>query len=129
MPKLSWTWCVLFAAISVPAVPSHAQAPKPVEVAPGVSLPVDGDATVFALDQTASGPALVHIEPHEVVMASHAGTNFLRSMVYSGPHMSAELDGLQAKTVLSSTKAVFFVRLSGEDAEIMRPRIHRHKYS
>ena len=124
MPRLRWIWCALFAALAVTGVPSPAQAPKPAEVAPGVSLPAGGDATVLVLDQSASGPVLVHVKPHEVVSDAHAATNFLRAQIYSGPHRSFDVEGPHADTVVSSTKAVLFVRISGEDSEIMRARVH-----
>ena len=102
----------------------NAQTPEPTEVAPGITLPTGGVGTVYVLDTAASGPVLLHIEPHEVVNTSHAMTNFLRAQVFSGPHSTIEVDGPHAPTVLASTKAVFFVRLSGEDAEIMRSWVH-----
>jgi hypothetical protein len=102
----------------------NAQTPKPTEVAPGISLPTSGDGTVFALDTTATGPVLLHIQPHEVVTASHAVTNFLRAQVYSGPHSSAEVDSPHAPISLASTKAILFVRIVGENAEIMRSWVH-----
>lgn len=102
----------------------NAQTPKPIEVAPGISLPTGGDGTVYALDTGPNGPVLLHIEPHEVVTASHAVTNFLRAQVYSGPHSSAEVDGPHAPTSLASTKSILFVRIVGENAEIMRSRVH-----
>lgn len=101
-----------------------AQSPKPTEVAPGVTLPADTDAVVFALDQTSAGPALIHVKPHEVIFSSHATGNFLRSFVYAGPHSSSEVDGIHAGTVLASAKDAFYVRLSGEDAELARSRVH-----
>jgi hypothetical protein len=106
------------------AVSPRAQTSGSGQVAPGIVLPTNGDATVFALDQTPAGPALVHIDPHEVVIASHAATNFLRAQILSGPHQSAEVDGPHAATMLASANAVFFVRLFGEDAELMRSRVH-----
>jgi hypothetical protein len=87
-------------------------------------LPAGGDGTVYALDTPASGPVLLHIEPHEVVTSSHAVTNFLRAQVYSGPHSSVEVEGPHAPITLASTKSVLFVRLAGEEAEIMRSRVH-----
>jgi hypothetical protein len=105
-------------------IQAAAQTPKPAEVAPGVTLPTGGDATVFALDATAAGPALVHIKPHEILIAAHAASNFLRAQVFAGPHATVELESPHADTTLASTKAVFFIRLSGEDAEIMRSRVH-----
>jgi hypothetical protein len=101
-----------------------AQTPKPTEIAPGITLPTDGVSTVFALDTAANGPVLVHIQPHEVVSASHAATNFLRAQIYSGPHSSAELDGPHAPISLASTKAILYVRIGGENAEIMRSWVH-----
>lgn len=115
----------VFAVIALAGlIPCNALASNPVEVAPGVSLPTGGDGTVYGLDLKSSGPVLEHIKPHEVLTVSHAGSNFLRSMVYAGPHMSAELDGNHSDTVISSTKAVFFVRLTGDEAEIDRARVH-----
>jgi len=101
-----------------------AQTPKPIEIAPGITLPTDGVYTVFALDTTANGPVLLHIQPHEVVSSSHAATNFLRAQIYSGPHSSTEVDGPHAPISLASTKAVLFVRIVGENAEIMRSWVH-----
>jgi hypothetical protein len=102
----------------------NAQTPKPVEVAPGVTLPTGGDGTVYALDTTPTGPVLLHIEPHEVITASHAATNWLRAQVFAGPHASVEVEGPHATTALASAKAVLYVRLTGEEAEIMRTRVH-----
>ena len=102
----------------------NAQTANNTEVAPGITLPTDGDGTVYALDTGPNGPVLLHIQPHEVVTASHAATNFLRAQVYSGPHSSAEVDGPHAPTSLASTKAVLFMRIAGENAEIMRTWFH-----
>jgi hypothetical protein len=115
----------LFAVLALfGLIPCNAQTPKPTEVAPGITLPAGGDGTVFILDTPASGPVLLHIQPHEVLTASHAATNFLRGMVYSGPHMSFAVEGPKAPTTLASEKAILFVRLTGEEAEIMRTRVH-----
>ncbi|MGP8260848.1 MAG: hypothetical protein ACLQM6_12950 [Acidobacteriaceae bacterium] len=102
----------------------NAQTSNATEVAPGITLPTGGDGTVYALDTGSNGPVLLHIQPHEVVSASHAATNFLRAQVYAGPHSSTEVDGPHAPIALASTKAIFFVRITGEDAEIMRSRVH-----
>jgi hypothetical protein len=106
------------------SVVSFGQAAKGPEVAPGIVLPLDSDAVVFALDTGASGPVLTHVVPHEVMLATHAASNAFRSLVYAGPHITAELDSNHADTVLASAKAVFFVRLSGDDPELARGRIH-----
>jgi len=105
-------------------IPCNAQTPQPTEVAPGITLPTGGDGTVYALDTGPNGAVLLHIPPHEVVTASHAATNFLRAQVYSGPHSSAEVDGPHAPISLASTKAILFVRIVGENAEIMRSWVH-----
>jgi hypothetical protein len=105
-------------------IPCNAQTPKPSEIAPGITLPTGGDGTVYALDTGPTGPVLLHIEPHEVVISSHAATNFLRAQVYSGPHSSAEVDGPHAPISLASTKTILFVRIVGENAEIMRSWVH-----
>lgn len=106
------------------SLPTFSQTQTTLEVAPGVTLPAGGDSTVFALDQKPAGPALVHIGPTEAKIASHAGSNFLRSAVYAGPHLSSDLAGAHANTSLSSSKVTLFVHLYGEDAELAIKRVH-----
>jgi hypothetical protein len=106
------------------ALSCAAQSPEPVEVAPGISLPTAGDATVFALDQTSSGPFLIHIKPHELFINTHAPVNYLRAQVFAGPHQTSQLRGIHSETALASTKAVFYVRIVGENAEIDKTRVH-----
>jgi hypothetical protein len=67
---------------------------------------------------------LTHIVPHEVLLNTHTGGNLLRGLVYAGPHVTAEVDGVRAEAVLASAKAVLFVRLNGDDPELARGRIH-----
>jgi hypothetical protein len=101
---------------------SAAQAPKPIEAAPGIALPAEGVA--FGLDQKASGPDLQQIHASEIHLNSHAGGNTLRSLIYVGPHTAVEVNGLQSETIFTSTKVVFYVHLLEDNPEIQRKRIH-----
>lgn len=92
------------------------------EVAPGTTLPSTG--TVYSVDLVDQKPALVQIHPTEISANTHAGSNFARSMVYSGPHSSIELKGISSAATLHTPEAVFYVRLLGsEDPEILRNRV------
>lgn len=106
------------------ATPALARSQTGPEVAKGITLPANGDSTVFALDQAPNGPTLVHIVPSEAVTASHAGTNFLRSAVYAGSHIGSDLEGPHANTSITSPKSVLYVRLYGDDAELAIKRLH-----
>ena len=81
-------------------------------------LPTSG--TIFAMD---GDKGMVQLHPSEIVSNSHAGSNFARSMVYSGPRASVELEGLSAAVHLTSDKASFLVRLAGDDSELLRGRV------
>lgn len=91
------------------------------EVAPGITLPSTG--TIYGLDNTAKGASLVQIHPKEVLADSHAGSNFARSMVYSGPHNSIDIDGATSATVFQSPQLVLYVRLGGDEPELLRDRV------
>jgi hypothetical protein len=86
----------------------------------GVALPQSG--TVFALDR--AHPELVQLHPSEVVSNSHAAGNFARSMVYVGGHASIELKGLNSSVHLADGSTSFYIRVSGDDPELMRERVH-----
>lgn len=117
--KLSWA-----AAAGLSAVICTGSVMAVVEVAPAITLPSDTDGVVYVLDPAPGGPVLQHIQPHEVMTATRAGSNFLRAQVFMGPHLSAEVDGLHSGTVISSDKAIVYVRLTGESAEIDKQRVH-----
>lgn len=87
----------------------------------GVSLPSTG--TVFAMGGGGKGTGLQQLHPSEIVSNSHAASNFARSMVYSGPRASVELAGLNAAVHLSNGNDAFFVRLGGDDPELLRGRV------
>ncbi len=110
-----------FATLACVAV-SAAQTPKPIEVAPGITLPAEG--MVFGLDSKDGGPVLQQIHASEIHYNPHAGSNTLRSAIYAGPHQTIEVNGLQSETIFSSTKAVFYVHLLEDNPEIQRKRIH-----
>jgi hypothetical protein len=92
------------------------------EVAPGITLPSTG--TVYSVDLVGNKSSLVQVHPTEIAANTHAGSNFARSMVYSGPHSSIELKGVSSAATLHISEAVFYVRLAGsEDPEILRNRV------
>ena len=88
----------------------------------GVILPRAG--MIHALDKRSAGPVLVQLHPTEITSNSHAATNFARSAVYAGPHASVELKGLNSVVHLESPESSFLVRLSGDDPELLRGRVH-----
>lgn len=114
----------LLLCTAVGLVTISSRAVTPIEIAPGVSLPSDGDGIVYALLPDAPGTQLQRIKPHEAIIVSHAGKNLVRSIVYKGPHVSSEVDGPRAELTVPSTKAVFYVRLNGDDPEIQFSRVH-----
>ena len=98
-----------------------AQDDKSHEVAPGVTLPSTG--TIYGLDSAGKGPALVQLHATEVVLNTHAANNFARGMVYAGPHSSVEITGVSSAATLHTPQAVFYVRLTGDDPELLRNRV------
>ena len=100
-------------------VQCYGQMPAPIEIAPGVSLPAQSDATVFCLDSVDGKSLLVRIPPHEVVL----GTNPLSNALSTVMRATAEVDGVKSETSISSPSTVCFVRLTG-DVEFTRNRIH-----
>ena len=79
----------------------------------GTLYPTSG--LVFALDGD-KVTTLVQLHLSEIVSNSHAGSNFARGFVYSGPRASVELDGLNAALHLTNDRSSFLVRLAGDDA-------------
>jgi hypothetical protein len=92
-----------------------------VEVAPGLTLPASG--TIYGLDNRGKGPALVQLHATEIVLNAHAGSNFARSMVYAGPHRTVEIAGVSSAATLHTPGAVFYVRLTGDDPELLCNRV------
>ncbi len=88
---------------------------------PGITLPTKG--TMYAVDTTGTQTNLVQLHANEIVSNSHAGSNFLRSMVYANLHASVELKGINADTHLQSSGLSFLTRLSDEETELMRKRL------
>ncbi len=91
------------------------------EVAAGISLPATG--SIYGLDSQENKPALLQIHPTEIATNTHAGSNFARSMVYSGPRSTVELLGVSSAVTFHTSQPVFYVRLSGDDSEILRSRV------
>ena len=92
------------------------------EVAPGITLPSTG--TIYGVDSLEQKPSLLQIHPTEISSNGHAGGNFARSMVYAGPHSSIELTGVSSAATFHTSKAAFYVRLTGsEDPELLRNRV------
>lgn len=96
-----------------------------VEIAPGVTLPATG--TIYGLDSglgsAAKGPSLLQLHPTEILANTHAGSNFARSMVYAGPHSSIEIGGVSSAATFHTSQAVFYVRLGGDEPELLRNRV------
>lgn len=78
---------------------------------------------MYAIQSTSSGNMLVQLHASEIKSNSHAGSNFARGMVYSGPRASVELDGLNAETHLEGSGLSFLIRLGDEDTDLMRSRL------
>lgn len=78
---------------------------------------------IFGLDSVDKKLSLVQIHPTEIVTNSHAGSNFARAQVFAGPHSSIELKGIRAAATFHTSQPVFYIRLSGDDAELMRNRV------
>lgn len=91
------------------------------EVATGISLPSMG--AIFGLDSLDKKLSLLQIHLTEIVTNSHAGGNFARAQVFAGPHSSIELKGISAAATFHTSQPVFYIRLSGDDAELMRNRV------
>jgi hypothetical protein len=92
------------------------------EVAPGVVLPSTG--TIYGLDVFEAKPSLLQIHPTEIHANSHAGSNFARSAVYAGPHSTVELTGTSSAATFHVPLPVFYVKLNGDDPELLRSRVH-----
>jgi hypothetical protein len=98
-----------------------ALAQSPTEIAPGISLPATG--AMVAVDRDATGSKTVALHATEIKSDGHAGSNFARGLVYSGPHATIELDGLSAAVVVHTATPVFYVRLASDDPDMQRNRL------
>lgn len=78
---------------------------------------------MFAINVSGGDNALVQLHATEIISNSHAGSNFMRSMVYSGPRQSIELKGLNSETHLNGEKLSFLARLSEDETDLMRSRL------
>ncbi len=92
-----------------------------VAVAPGITLPSSG--TVFAVDTKDGTPDLVQLHGSEITLNSHAGSNFARSAVYAGPRSTVELKGMSSAATLHVSQPALYVRLYGDDLELLRNRV------
>ena len=79
---------------------------------------------VHAVDLRNGGAIVVQLHPTEITSNSHAVGNFARSAVYAGPHSSVELKGAGSAVRLASAQTSFLVRLTGDDPELLRGRVH-----
>jgi hypothetical protein len=82
------------------------------------------------LDVIEQRSTLLQIHPSEITNNSHAGSNFARSMVYSGPHSSIELTGVSSAATFHTSQLALYVRLSGDDPDLQRNRVkllHLHQ--
>ena len=72
----------------------------------------------------AAGSPLVQLHPTEVLSNSRAAGNFARSMVYVGARASLELKGLNAVAGTDERQPKILVRISSDDPELLRSRVH-----
>ena len=79
---------------------------------------------IHAMDARSGGAVLVPLHATEITSNSHAVGNFARSAVYAGPRASVELKGAGAAIRLESGQSSFLVRLTGDDPELLRGRVH-----
>ena len=92
-------------------------------VAPRLAV-ASGMAYVVDPAGDGKGEVLKQLHPSEIMSNSHAGSNLARSMVYAGPHATVELYGPRSAVHLKSGEAKLFIRINGDDPEIMRGRVH-----
>lgn len=114
---ISWVWIVLACL----GFASHLQAQGSAVLPAGVSLPAKGG--FYAVQPDGANSTLVQLHASEIKSNSHAGSNFARSMVYSGPRASVELEGLKAAVHLRADGVALLVRLSDEETDLMRNRL------
>jgi hypothetical protein len=85
-------------------------------------LPTTG--AVLALETADGKPQLVTIHASEIVSNTHAGSNLARGLVYAGPRATIEIQGASASTSLVGHADTYYVKISGDDAEVLRSRLH-----
>ena len=94
------------------AVSTEPKSPGPA-VAPGLKLPSVG--RLYALDNFAGKPELVHLKYTRVDLNNHSGSNFLKMQaapfIYKVKH-TLEIKGTAAAVRLHDASPVFFVRRS-----------------
>ena len=86
------------------------------------ALPASGTVFVFQPGQAHTMPIQLHAV--EIVTNSHAAGNYARAQVFSGPHASVELEGPAAATDFEAENLVFYVRVRGDDPEVLSSRVH-----
>lgn len=86
------------------------------------SLPASGTVFVLQPGQASNAPTQLHAM--EIVTNSHAAGNYARAQVFSGPHASVELEGPAAATDFEAENLIFYVRVSGDDPELLSSRVH-----
>jgi hypothetical protein len=92
-----------------------------VTVAPGITLPASG--TVFTVDTKDGKPDLVQLHASEVSLNPRVGSNFFRGQAFNGPRTTMEIKGAASAVTLHSSQPAFYVRLYGDDLEIVRNRV------
>jgi hypothetical protein len=106
------------------AVPAEHVSPGPL-VAPGIHLPSTG--RLYALDNLAGKPELVHLKYGTVDINNHTGSNILKTQaapfIYK-PKKTLEIKGASAGVRLHQTSPVFFVRRSSWGSEESEAESH-----
>lgn len=87
------------------------------------ALPASG-GTVFVVQAGSASASPTQLHASEIVSNSHAAANFARAQVFSGPHSTVELNGVSAQADFEVERLVFYVRLNGEDPDVLSSRLH-----
>jgi len=91
------------------------------EIAPGLHLPQRG--TYSMLVEKGGAPSLVSLHGEELVSNTHAGSNFARGLVYSGPRQTVEIADAASAIQIASKSPVFFARVPDDGADVFRSRL------
>lgn len=111
-----WFWVIV--AVVTGTFPLRAQE----QVLPaGVTLPAKGGT--YIVETNSAESKLIQLHASEIRSNSHAASNFARSMVYSGPRASVELEGLNSAIHVHGTNAFILVRLSDDDSDLLRSQL------
>jgi hypothetical protein len=108
----------LLLSVCLSATTLMAQSNAPATAFHASQLPSNG--SVYAVDGN-NQPLKIHAS--ETKYNPHAAGNFARSFVYAGPQSSVEVEGVVSTTVLPTTTPILYVRINGDEPELIRNRV------